>query len=221
VQVWTVVEGFGIGSEFRQTRCAANNFRDHEVLFRWFQVLQSVAHLLDLRCDDLILVFDHSQSSMGMFQLMHSHFIFLDSVKAILVHCAHRLLSESTRILCGLRNRPGGRQRPATFARARARSLQKTPRREITPRTEQRIYRDGIRIQSLAGFFRLPDVSYQATTHKAKKVRGTGYLLWDDDHNGSADVGSTVQYFSKNGFHHPWRSTAWEIHPVMKIEVLE
>jgi hypothetical protein len=50
VQVWTVVEGFGIGSEFRQTRCAANNFRDHEVLFRWFQVLQSVAHVLDLRC---------------------------------------------------------------------------------------------------------------------------------------------------------------------------
>jgi hypothetical protein len=50
VQVWTVVEGFGIGSEIRQTRCAANNFRDHQVLFRWFQVLQSVAHLLDLRC---------------------------------------------------------------------------------------------------------------------------------------------------------------------------
>ncbi len=92
---------------------------------------------------------------------------------------------------------------------------------EITPRTEQRLYRDGIRIQSLTGFFRLPDVSYQATTHKAKKVRVTGYLLWDDDHNGSADVGSTIQDFSKNGFHHPWRSTAWEIHPVMKIEVIQ
>src|SRR5947207_3137097 len=92
---------------------------------------------------------------------------------------------------------------------------------EITPRTEQRIYRDGIRIQSLAEFLRLQDVSYQTTTHKAKKVRVTGYLLWDDDHNGSADVGSTVQYFSKNGFHHPWRSTAWEIHPIIKIEALE
>jgi hypothetical protein len=37
VQVWTVEEGFGIGSEFHQTgcaACAANNFRDHEVLFR-------------------------------------------------------------------------------------------------------------------------------------------------------------------------------------------
>src|SRR6266513_2416123 len=92
---------------------------------------------------------------------------------------------------------------------------------EITPRTEQRLYRDGVRIQSLAGFFRLRDASYQATGHKAKKVRVTGYLLWDDDHNGSADVGSTIQDFSKNGFHHPWRSTAWEIHPVMKIEVVQ
>jgi len=92
---------------------------------------------------------------------------------------------------------------------------------EVTPRTEQRIYRDGTRIQSLAEFFRLQDVSYHATGHNACKVRVTGYLMWDDDHNGSADVGSTIEYFSKNGFHHPWRSTAWEIHPVMKIEVIE
>jgi hypothetical protein len=91
---------------------------------------------------------------------------------------------------------------------------------EITPRTEQRIYRDGARIQSLAEFLRLQDVSYKATGHKACRVRVTGYLLWDDDHNGSADVGSTVQWFSKNGFHHPWRSTAWEIHPVIKLEVI-
>jgi hypothetical protein len=92
---------------------------------------------------------------------------------------------------------------------------------EITPRTEQRLYRNGVRIQSSSGFFRLQDVSYQTTGHKAKKVRVTGYLLWDDDHNGSADVGSTVEYFSKNGFHHPWRSTAWEVHPVMKLEVVQ
>ena len=72
------------------------------------------------------------------------------------------------------------------------------------------------RIQSLAGFFRLQDASYLATGHKARKVRVTGYLLWDDDHNGSADVGSTIQYFSNDGFHHPWRSTAWEIHPIME-----
>jgi hypothetical protein len=92
---------------------------------------------------------------------------------------------------------------------------------EITPRTEQRIYRDGVRIRSLTEFFRLQDVSYKATGHKACKVRVTGYLLWDDDHNGSADVGLRIEYFSKNGFHHPWRSTAWEIHPVMKVEVIQ
>lgn len=92
---------------------------------------------------------------------------------------------------------------------------------EITPRTEQRIYRDGVKLQSLAGFLRSPDVTYHATGHDACKVRVTGYLLWDDDHNGSADVGSAIQYFSNNGFHHAWRSTAWEIHPVMKIEVIQ
>ncbi len=37
MQVWTVGEGFRIGSEFRQTGCAASNFRVHEVLFRWFK----------------------------------------------------------------------------------------------------------------------------------------------------------------------------------------
>ena len=92
---------------------------------------------------------------------------------------------------------------------------------EVTPRTEQRLYRDGIRIQSLAGFFRLLDRSFRPAQRKARKIRVTGYLLWDDDHNGSADVGSTVEYFSTNGFHHPWRSTAWEIHPVIKIEAIE
>ena len=63
--------------------------------------------------------------------------------------------------------------------------------------------------------------TYKATGHKAQKVRVIGYLMWDDDHNGSADGGSTVEYFSKDGFHHPWRSTAREVHPVMKIEVIE
>jgi len=63
-------------------------------------------------------------------------------------------------------------------------------------------------------------MSYQATGHEAQKVRITGYLLWDDKHNGSADAGSTIQWIGSNGFHHPWRSTAWEIHPIMKIEPL-
>jgi len=50
---------------------------------------------------------------MGMFQLMHSHFIFLDSVKAILVRCAHRLLSQSTLILCTLKTATVESRRPA------------------------------------------------------------------------------------------------------------
>ena len=37
MQVWTVGEGLGIASEFSQTVCAANNFRDHEALLRWFK----------------------------------------------------------------------------------------------------------------------------------------------------------------------------------------
>jgi hypothetical protein len=37
MQVWTVREGLGIGSEFSQTCCAANNFRDHEVLLSWLK----------------------------------------------------------------------------------------------------------------------------------------------------------------------------------------
>jgi len=37
VQVWTVGEGLGIRSEFSQTGYAANNFRDHEVVLRWFK----------------------------------------------------------------------------------------------------------------------------------------------------------------------------------------
>jgi hypothetical protein len=92
---------------------------------------------------------------------------------------------------------------------------------EITPRTERIIYRDGARIQSLAAFVRLQDASYRATGHAAQKVRVTGYLMWDDQHNSSAEVGSTIQRFGRNGLHQPWRSTAWEIHPVMKVEVIQ
>jgi hypothetical protein len=67
----------------------------------------------------------------------------------------------------------------------------------------------------------MQDMSYRPTEHKAQKVRVTGYLLWDDEHNDSADVRSTIQYIGNNGFHYPWRSTAWEIHPIMKIESIE
>jgi hypothetical protein len=76
-------------------------------------------------------------------------------------------------------------------------------------------------MQELAAFIRAPDLSYEPTGHPARRIRLTGYLLWDDDHNGSADVGSTIEKIAANKFHQPWRSTAWEIHPVMKIEVVD
>lgn len=93
---------------------------------------------------------------------------------------------------------------------------------EITPRTQNAIYRDGIRIQELAAFFRRPDVTYESIGHKAQKVRLTGYLLWDDEHNDNTkDVGATIRSIARNRYHNPWRATAWEIHPVTKIERLD
>lgn len=92
---------------------------------------------------------------------------------------------------------------------------------EITPRTQNAIFRDNIRMQTLAAFIRAPDLTIEPTGHPAQKVRVTGYLLWDDEHNGKADVGPAILKVSANGYHQPWRSTAWEIHPALKIEALE
>jgi len=92
---------------------------------------------------------------------------------------------------------------------------------EITPRTQNGIFRDKIRLQALTGFFRAPDLTVEPTGHRAHRIRLTGYLLWDDDHNGKADIGTTIEAVGKNGYHHPWRSTPWEIHPVVKIEALD
>lgn len=92
---------------------------------------------------------------------------------------------------------------------------------EITPRTQNALYQAGIRLRDLAAYIRQPDLSYEATGHPARKIRLTGYLLWDDDHNGSADVGPKILSMGQNGYHHPWRSTAWELHPIIKIEPLE
>jgi hypothetical protein len=90
---------------------------------------------------------------------------------------------------------------------------------EITPRTQNAIYKDGIRVQELAAFFRRNDLTYESTGHPAQKVRVTGYLLWDDEHNDSTkDVGTTIRSIGRNLYHNPWRATAWEIHPVIKIE---
>lgn len=89
---------------------------------------------------------------------------------------------------------------------------------EITPRTQNAIYRDNIRIQELTGFFRQADLDVVPTGHKPQKIRLTGYLLWDDEHNGASDVGSTIERVGANKYHQPWRATAWEIHPVIKVE---
>ncbi len=92
---------------------------------------------------------------------------------------------------------------------------------EITPRTQNALFRDGVRLQSLAAFIRAPDLSHEPTGHPARKIRITGNLLWDDDHNGTADVGPTIRTVAANKYHNPWRATAWEIHPVVKIELLD
>ena len=89
---------------------------------------------------------------------------------------------------------------------------------ETTPRTQSALFRDGVRLQKLAGFFRRPDVETEPLGQKAQRVRITGYLLWDDDHNGAADIGATIQKVTRNKYHQPWRSTPWEIHPILKIE---
>jgi hypothetical protein len=89
---------------------------------------------------------------------------------------------------------------------------------EITPRTQNAIYHDNIKLQDLAGYFRDTTLAYERTGHPARKIRLTGYLLWDDEHNGTADVGESVRTAGERKFHNPWRKTAWEIHPVIKIE---
>jgi hypothetical protein len=92
---------------------------------------------------------------------------------------------------------------------------------EITPRTQNAVYRDNVRIQALAGFIRAPDLTIEPTGHAARKIRITGYLVWDDEHNGAADVGTPISTIAKNGYHQPWRRTAWEIHPAIRIEAVE
>ncbi len=93
---------------------------------------------------------------------------------------------------------------------------------EISPRTQTAIYQDNIRLQQLSAYFRRSDLTYESTGHKAQKIRVTGYLLWDDEHNDSQkDVGTTIRSIGRDLYHHPWRSSAWEIHPVLKIEKLD
>ena len=92
---------------------------------------------------------------------------------------------------------------------------------EITPRTQNAIFRDNTRLQAMAAFIRAPDFTIEPTGHMARKIRVTGYLLWDDEHNGAADVGTNIRTIGANKYHQPWRSTAWEIHPTIKIEMVD
>ena len=94
MRVWAVVEDLGL--EVSSAR--------HAAPLMIFEIMRSF--FVGFKCSSRSLTFwiwgacsSHSQSSLRMFHA-DSHFIFLDSVKAILVHCAHRLLSESTLILC-------------------------------------------------------------------------------------------------------------------------
>jgi hypothetical protein len=49
----------------------------------------------------------------------------------------------------------------------------------------------------------------------------TGYLMWDDLHNGAKEVGTRVTIIGSDNLHRPWRATAWEIHPILKLETPE
>jgi hypothetical protein len=95
---------------------------------------------------------------------------------------------------------------------------------EVTPRTEAPLYRAGVRLQKLAEFMNLgrpPNIVARPTGSPPHKVRITGYLMWDDQHNvAGADIGPTIERGGRGEYHHPWRVTAWEIHPILKIEDL-
>ena len=94
---------------------------------------------------------------------------------------------------------------------------------EVTPRTEAGLYQAGIRLLKLAGFMnqgKQPNIVAYPTGTKPHKVRITGYLMWDDEHNKPGDVGSTIESGGSGSYHHPGRATAWEVHPILKIEDL-
>jgi hypothetical protein len=92
---------------------------------------------------------------------------------------------------------------------------------EVTPRTEKPLYDQGVRLQSLAAFIRLSDNSYRPTGHQSGKIRVTGYLMWDDLHNDPKAVGTKVTSIGSDKLHHPWRATAWEVHPILKLETVD
>lgn len=90
---------------------------------------------------------------------------------------------------------------------------------EVAPRTEKPLYEQGVRLLQLAAFIRLSDNSYRPTGHQPSKIRVTGYLMWDDVHNGPTEVGTRVTSIGSDKRDHPWRATAWEVHPILKLEI--
>jgi hypothetical protein len=95
---------------------------------------------------------------------------------------------------------------------------------EITPRTEAPLYHAGVRMQKLAEFMNLgkqPNIVAHPTGSAPHKIRITGYLMWDDEHNEiGKDIGRTIERGGHGEYHHPWRATAWEIHPILQIDDL-
>ncbi|MEA2552462.1 MAG: hypothetical protein QOJ65_638 [Fimbriimonadaceae bacterium] len=95
---------------------------------------------------------------------------------------------------------------------------------EITRFTERKLYDKGIRLQKLISVWSTETngkIKYRLTGHPPHKVRITGYLLWDDSHNvAGKDIGPKMRIAPPDGYRHPWRRTAWEVHPVTNIEDL-
>lgn len=95
---------------------------------------------------------------------------------------------------------------------------------EVTPHAEANLYHAGVRLRRLAAFIRKgepPTIRYAPTGSKAHKVRITGYLFWDYSHaQHREDVGDTIHRSAQGYYHHPWRISPWEIHPILKIEDL-
>jgi hypothetical protein len=95
---------------------------------------------------------------------------------------------------------------------------------EVTPRTEAALKQAGVRLLKLAAYMnqgKRPNIVAVPTGTQPHKVRITGYLLWDDEHRKPGDdTGTTIERGGNGDYHHPWRATAWEIHPILKIEDL-
>ena len=95
---------------------------------------------------------------------------------------------------------------------------------DITRFTERQLYDKGIRLQPLIAEWKEMKngkAVYHSTGHPAHKVRVTGYLYWEGDHNKpGSDIGPKVKSIDPSGGLHPWRQTAWEVHPITNIEDL-